>query len=150
MVERKKHRDLTLEINSKTELLTDVRKFVSDAAKRFGFLEDDVSKIELAVDEACTNIIKHAYRYDPDGKIKITISRLFSDDQLKKFVIRIFDNGLSFDSSTYPLPDMKEYFKRLKPGGLGIVLMKKLMDEVEYDIKPGISNSIQLVKYLSN
>jgi serine/threonine-protein kinase RsbW len=150
VLEQKRHRDLTLEISSKTELLTDVRRFVSDAAKGFGFRDDDVSKIELAVDEACTNVIKHAYRYNPEGKIRITISRTRSDSRIKKFVIRIFDNGLSFDTDRYALPDMTEYFKRLKPGGLGIVLMKKLMDEVEYDIRPGISNSIQLVKYLSN
>jgi serine/threonine-protein kinase RsbW len=144
-----KKRDLTLEISSKTELLTEVRKFVTDAAKGFGFPDDDISNIELAVDEACTNIIKHAYRYRPDGKIRITISLSRTNDRLKKFVIRILDHGVAFDSSKYTVPDMQEYFKRLKPGGLGIVLMRKLMDEVEYDIQPGISNSIQLVKYLA-
>ncbi len=125
-----------------------MRSFVSDAAQRFGFTEGEVGQIELAVDEACTNIIKHAYKYNPDGIIEIRISSLGSQSIPSKFVVEIFDSGISFDSSKYTAPDMKEYFKKLRHGGLGIVLMKKLMDEVDYGHLGGKQNTIRLVKYL--
>ncbi len=142
-----KHTVESLRIQSRTELLSDMRIFVSNAAQRFGFDEDQVGKIELAIDEACTNIIKHAYKYNPDGIIEIRISTLISDGKTK-FVVDIFDSGISFDSTRYTAPDMNEYFKKLRHGGLGIVLMKKLMDEVEYGQMVGEKNSIRLVKYL--
>lgn len=138
----------SLRIQSRTELLSDMRTFVSDAARRFGFSENEVGKIELAIDEACTNIIKHAYKFNPDGIIEIRISSQKGDSSPTKFVVDIYDSGISFDSSKYTAPDMKEYFKKLRHGGLGIVLMKKLMDEVEYGHMSGQQNSIRLVKYL--
>jgi serine/threonine-protein kinase RsbW len=143
-----KHTVESLRIQSRTELLTDIRTFVADAALRIGFTEDEVGKIELAIDEACTNIIKHAYKYNPDGIIEIRISTTQDSDTPVKFVVDIFDSGISFDSSKYSAPDMKEYFKKLRHGGLGIVLMKKLMDEVEYGQIVGEKNSIRLIKYL--
>jgi len=124
-----------------------MRNFVSESARRFGFSESEVGKIELAIDEACTNIIKHAYKYNPDGIIEIRISRQ-EDNSIPKFVVEIFDSGISFDSSRYTAPDMTEYFKKLRHGGLGILLMKKLMDEVEYGHMGGERNTIRLVKYL--
>lgn len=124
-----------------------MRNFVSDAARRFGFSESEVGKIELAIDEACTNIIKHAYKYNPDGIIEIRVSTQ-KENATPKFIVEIYDSGISFDSSKYTAPDMKEYFKKLRHGGLGILLMKKLMDEVEYGHMGDDHNSIRLVKYL--
>jgi serine/threonine-protein kinase RsbW len=145
----KQHRQniRNLEIMSRTDMLSDVRAFVSGAAKEFGFGADDVAKIELAVDEACTNIIKHAYRFDPAGKISIQVAFLL--EKSPRFVVSIFDNGMTFDSTKYTAPDMKEYFMQLRHGGLGILLMKKLMDNVEYMNSPTDGNLIVLTKFLS-
>jgi len=131
-------------------MLSHVREFVTGAATDFGFSEEEVGNIEIAVDEACTNIIKHAYRFSPDGLIKIKISTFVQKNRSGKFIIRIVDNGSSFDTTSYTPPDMTEYFRKLRRGGLGILLMKKLMDEVEYDIEPGPKNLIKLVKYLKH
>ncbi|MBR9975214.1 MAG: ATP-binding protein [Bacteroidetes bacterium] len=147
MTQANTHTIQTLQIQSKTELLADMRTFVSEAARDFGFAESDVGKIELAIDEACTNIIKHAYRYNPDGIIEVRLSTQ-RDDALIKFIVEIFDSGLSFDSSHYTAPDMTEYFRKLRHGGLGIVLMRKLMDEVAFGPAVGGRNTIRLVKYL--
>lgn len=138
----------SLEVESRTELLGDMRRFVSDAAREAGFGEADVSSIELAIDEACTNIIKHAYRYDPAGRIEIRTNTLRNNTHPARFIIEILDSGIPFDPQRYSAPDMGEYFRKLRHGGLGIVLMRKLMDEVEYDIHPGRRNTIRLVKYL--
>lgn len=131
----------TLKIDSRTEHLVSVREFVSQAAVTSGFSEEDVSKIALAVDEACTNVIKHAYKYNPDKNISISVSE--TNDE---FVITIVDNGKQFDPQRLKTPDMKEYLSQYKRGGLGVFLMKSLMDKVEYEIEPGIRNRVRLVK----
>ncbi|MEI7907638.1 MAG: ATP-binding protein, partial [Bacteroidota bacterium] len=65
----------SLSIPSQTERLNDVREFVSGLARVHGFAEDDINKIAIAVDEACTNIIKHGYNFAPDKKIDVEIVR---------------------------------------------------------------------------
>ncbi|HEV8538848.1 MAG TPA: ATP-binding protein, partial [Bacteroidota bacterium] len=60
-------------IPSRTEKLLTVRNFVAEAAHAFGFDEESMNKISIAVDEACTNIIKHAYDFASNRQIEITI-----------------------------------------------------------------------------
>jgi serine/threonine-protein kinase RsbW len=132
----------TLHIESRTDRLIAVREFVSDAARQFGFNDEDVSKIALAVDEACTNIIKHAYKYDPNRKITITV---VGNDA--SFQVVITDTGLQFHPETVHSPDMREYMQNYRRGGLGIYLMKSLMDKVEYHMEPGKPNEVRLTKY---
>jgi serine/threonine-protein kinase RsbW len=143
---RSKHRNekLRLKIESQTDNLILVRDLVADAARKFGFNDDDVHKIILAVDEACTNIIKHAYHNDPNKDISINI-----DMHDGRFTVVIRDKGKHFDPDRVSIPDMNEYLKQYRVGGLGMYLMKKLMDEVEYDIRPGIRNEVRLTKYLA-
>ncbi len=132
-----------LTIESRTERLIEVRDFVSGAAREFGFTDEEVSKIALAIDEACTNIIKHAYAFDPGKTIAITIR-----GSNGTFEVLISDNGRQFNPSGIPSPDMKEYLSHYRRGGLGVYLMRSLMDKVEYSIRPG-QNEVRLVKYLS-
>lgn len=134
----------TIHIESRTERLSAARDFVSGAARTFGFSEEDVGKIALAVDEACTNVIKHAYRFDPTKKIAITVH---ADNGA--FEIRIRDNGNAFDPGRIHQPDMKEYMTHFRRGGLGVYLMRSLMDKVEYEIKPGKMNEVRLIKFLA-
>ncbi len=144
MTDRAKHKAkrLNLRIPSQTEKLILAREFVAGAAKGFGFKEDDVNNIALAVDEACTNIIKHAYKYAGDKAIDIVVSM-----NNPEFEILIEDQGKHFDPTDVPVPDMKEYMSHYKRGGLGMYLMKKLMDKVEYSIQPR-KNVVRLIKYL--
>ena len=133
---------LNLRIPSQTGKLNMAREFVADAAKVFGFKDDDVNNIALAVDEACTNIIKHAYSYDADREIDIVVSM-----KKPEFEILIEDRGKHFNPNQVPVPNMKEYMSHYKRGGLGMYLMKKLMDKVEYTIHPK-KNVVRLIKYL--
>jgi serine/threonine-protein kinase RsbW len=133
-----------LEIESRTEQLISVREFVSAAAQRFGFNDEEVSKIALAVDEACTNVIKHAYKFDATKKITIIIGQSNG-----AFEVSIIDTGRTFNPNEVHPPDMKEYLTHYRRGGLGIHLMKSLMDKVEYHIDPGKKNEVRLVKFIS-
>ncbi len=129
---------------SRTDHLLEVRDFVSDAARQFGFGEEDVANIVLAVDEACTNIIKHAYQYAPDKEIFIAILR-----NNGTFEVKIKDSGKSFNPDVLRPPDLKRNLSHHRRGGLGVYLMKKLMDKVEYSFAAGNNNEVKLVKYLS-
>ncbi|MEK6553562.1 MAG: ATP-binding protein [Bacteroidota bacterium] len=132
-------------IKSKTDNLAVIRDFIKSAADQSGFSEDTVGKIILAVDEACTNIIKHAYKNSPEGNIFIKIK--FNDP---KFSISITDEGSHFDPNKVPEPNLREYYKEKRVGGLGVFLIKKLMDEVNYSTLTGNKNQVILVKYLPN
>jgi serine/threonine-protein kinase RsbW len=131
-------------IESRTDRLIEVRDFVSTAAREFGFADEDVSKIALAVDEACTNIIKHAYHFDPQKDIVVSVS-----GSNGAFVVAICDRGEVFNPNGIKTPDMKEYLTHYRRGGLGVYLMRSLMDKVEYDIRPGKLNEVRLTKFLA-
>ncbi len=131
-------------ILSRTDNLREVREFVGEAARTFGFSEEDAANIVLAVDEACTNIIKHAYQYATDKEIEISV---FPNND--SFEISIYDSGRSFDPSKIRQPDLKEHIGHHRRGGLGVYLIKKLMDKVEYNFHKGKRNEVRLIKYLS-
>lgn len=132
-----------LKIPSQSDNLELIRGFVAKIASKVGFGENDINKIELAVDEACANIIKHAYKNDKKDKpIDIAI-----EIDYKKLTIVITDKGKGFDVSKIKSPDMHEYLAQMRVGGLGIYLMKTLMDEVDFDIEPGTKNQVKMTKY---
>ena len=131
-----------LKIPSQTDNLELIREFVSRVAVKVGFEDNDVNKIELAVDEACTNVIKHAYEKDKKQPIDIAIQIEYN-----KFTVIVTDRGKGFDVSKIKTPDMKEYLIEMRVGGLGIFLMHSLMDEVDFDIRPGVKNQVKMVKY---
>jgi len=143
-LKKKKKIDRELEIKSSTGNLSQVRDFVKKAAEDCGFNDETVGKIMLAVDEACTNIIKHAYHYNSDGIIKVNV--VFVDPKLK---VMITDYGEPFNSKSIPEPNLKEYHRLKKVGGLGMFLMRKLMDNVVYSNPNTKSNKVTLIKYLN-
>ena len=144
MTIRSKNRGSELRVKSKTENLSAIRDFVSENAQNAGIPMAKAEDIMLAVDEACTNIIKHAYKLSPEGEIRINI-----EYNKEKFTITIIDYGKSFEPETVPLPDLQKYYREHKVGGLGIYLMKSLMDDVKYTSVPGKYNQVLLSKNIS-
>ena len=113
-----KSKEKELLIKSRTENLTAVRDFISSVVKEVNIPQDITGDVVLAVDEACTNIIKHAYKFLPDGDINIKIK--YSP---KKIIVEITDHGTPFSPDTVPTPDLKKYFEEKRVGGLGMYLM---------------------------
>jgi serine/threonine-protein kinase RsbW len=140
-----KHKDKEMIVKSRTENLSEIRNFIYSAAEEIGINKSVIDDIILAVDEACTNIIKHAYKYYPDGEIKIKLKY-----DLHKFTIIIIDHGASFEPNRVPEPDLEKYYQQRKVGGLGMFLMKRLMDEVKYISIPGKYNQVLLSKNLNS
>jgi len=132
-----------LKIPSVTENLQMIREFVLKIAAKTGFNEETQEQIALAVDEACTNVIKHAHHHDARRLMDIQIQT-----DANKMKITITDKGRGFDITKLKDPDVEKFIKESKHGGLGIYLIKTLMDEVDYDFNPGVKNQVQLTKYL--
>ena len=131
-----------LKIPGQTDNLELIRLFVAAVADKVGFAADDVSKIELAVDEACANVIKHAYLKVTKQPIDVVI-----EIDYKKLAIIITDHGKGFDVKRISKQDVKDYIAEMRVGGLGIYLMKALMDEVEFNSQPGVKTQVKMVKY---
>ena len=131
----------SVQFTAKFEFLDEIREFVGNIARAGGFGAKDVYNIQLAADEAASNIIEHAYEGVSDGLLELSCG--VSGNTI---TIILVDHGESFDPSTIPLPDLKADLSERKIGGLGIFLMRKLMDEVHYEIKPNKGNILTMTK----
>ncbi len=143
----KKHNTFRLKLPANSENLDIIRKFVSGIAENIGFDEENIYQIELAVDEACANVIKHAYKNTNTFPREISVTVREKVDRIE---IAIADRGVGFNPKALKTPNMDEYLKRMKPGGLGVHLIKTLMDKVTFHIKPGVRNEVKMVKILSS
>ena len=117
-----------------------LRKFVSRVGSKYGFSSRELYAFKASVDEACTNIIEHGYGHK-DGSI--TIRAIVKNES---FTIELVDQGKSFDPKQVGKPDINKYVKIGKKGGLGIFIMYKLLDEIDYKTtKDG--NILRLTKF---
>ncbi|MDQ1265404.1 MAG: serine/threonine-protein kinase RsbW [Bacteroidota bacterium] len=123
--------------------LTRIREFVHNNAIGRGFSEEQSHKIALAVDEACTNLMKHAYHLDQTHEICLHV-----DMDKDKFIVDIYDDGVPFNPMEVNMPDMNEYFKSFRKGGLGIQIIRSVMDEIKYypSDKSNQRNKLTLIK----
>jgi serine/threonine-protein kinase RsbW len=134
----------TLTIPSSTRFLHDVRQFVEKHALEAGFSQPTVNAIKIAVDEACTNIIKHSYDGDTSQEVEVEVA--ITEGHLQ---VCLRDEGEPFDPSTYQEPDLTRLTERRRPGGLGVHLMRRCMDDVRYRTDQGF-NEVCLTKRLNS
>ena len=137
-----KDNQLELQIEAKPENLSVIADFIATAMRQLG-TEQDVFEVQTAVDEACTNIMLHAY--SGKGGV-ISISWELQD---KDFIITIRDNGRPFDPTSVPPPDVEAALEERRVGGLGVHLMRKLMDDVSYASDAEKGNELIMRKRLT-
>lgn len=118
--------------------------FIVNQARSEGIQNDALMHVELAVEEALVNIIRHAYQGGPFGEVEISCVL----DQEHNFVVTIRDKGAPFN----PLErgtgfDPEDALRKGTEGGFGIFLMTKVMDRVEYSRSEGY-NILVLVKHV--
>jgi serine/threonine-protein kinase RsbW len=125
------------------ECLTEITAFVTEAAREAGLNDDEVFHVEMAVDEACSNIIEHAYAVQP-GDIDLACSCPAAG----QFEVVIRDSGLPFDPPQVPPPNVNAPvdLDEISEGGLGLYFMRKLMDEVRFEYVPGQGNRLTMIK----
>ncbi len=134
----------TLSIVNDLACLPQVRELVRRGIESGGFPGHYLNRLQIAVDEAVTNIIEHGYAGVGSGRGTITIA--LSADQ-KCFRIVIEDDGRSFDPQNLPEVDVKKHAAAGHTGGLGIFLIRRVMDEIQYNFENGRRNQLVLVKH---
>ena len=123
------------------EFLDEIREFVAAIAREGGFAEKEIYSLQLAADEAATNIIEHAYEGVTDAEFDVTC-----DMRGDTLTITMRDYGKPFNPSNVKLPNLKAVLSERKIGGLGVYLMRKLMDEVHYISNPKTGNLLTMTK----
>ena len=136
-------RTFQLHVPSSTENLAMIRDFVGNIGQRAGMSPGELVKLELAVDEACANVIEHAY--GSDDTREVTVKAILDSETVQ---IQIVDTGRGFDPAAIEQINIEELAQRRKSGGLGMRLIRSVMDKVEYQIVPGQKNELRMVKRL--
>ena len=136
-------RRFSLQVPSSTENLAMIRDFVNGIGVRAGMPASEVAKLELAVDEACANVIEHAY--GPEVTKEVSVRATLDDDTVQ---IDVVDTGKAFDPALIPTLSLDDLVAGRRSGGLGMRLMKTLMDEVHYKVIPGHKNELRMIKRL--
>ena len=131
-------------VPARTEELRVVREAVEREAIRFGFDPETAFRIALAVDEACANIIEHAYRDRMDSNFSVEIAT-----DSNQFVITLYDSGTQFQPGRLPRLDIRQRARDHRQGGLGLHIINIVMDAVDYGTTSNSRNCLRLVKYLN-
>lgn len=117
---------------------------VTEWAQKAGFDERALYEIQLAVDEACANVVDHAYEGADPGDIEVSC-RL--DDQI--LTVQVRDWGTGFDLSGVADPDLDAPLEERTLGGLGLFLVRQVMDDVQFRSDPELGNELMMSKRLN-
>jgi|WetSurMetagenome_2_1015567.scaffolds.fasta_scaffold824951_1 serine/threonine-protein kinase RsbW len=129
-----------IELESTKDSLPIISDFIDETLNSYKVDPGIIFKVQLAIDEACTNVINYAYNGQA-GYMKLGLER-----DGENLLITVNDKGKPFDPTKVPLPDLTAELEERKIGGLGIYFMKQLMDEVRYSYDPGQGNTLTMRK----
>lgn len=123
--------------------LEETRELIHFVSRQHGLDVSEADVVEMAVSEACLNVLRHGKTKGDRAVFRLDI---FVDERSIKAVIK--DRGEAFEFDSIEPFDINQDFMQYKDGGLGIPLMKVLMDEVHYERKTRDINELTLVKYI--
>ena len=129
-----------LTVPGRFDRLEEIAKFIERAGRAARLDETSVARCQLAVDEACTNIIEHGYEGEGRGQIELVCEP--GDGEL---TITIRDQAKRFNPDGVPEPMLNATLEDMQIGGLGMYFMRQVMDSVEFSYEGGI-NQVVLVK----
>jgi serine/threonine-protein kinase RsbW len=124
--------------------LKGIREFIRNSLRNHHVPEVEMSAVILALDEMCSNLMIHAHHCNPDHKMGL----LINVPQPDTLVFEIVDDGNVFDINSFATPELGNLIHEKRKGGLGIRLVKAIMDKVEYVNRDG-KNVCRLTKVLS-
>ncbi|GAB4539176.1 MAG: hypothetical protein Fur002_03820 [Anaerolineales bacterium] len=130
----------TLTFPARFEYLDEIRQLVAEVARQSGFSDKEIYSLQLAADEAASNIIEHAYAGVADARFEVAC-----EERGGALVITMRDTGKSFNLSSVKEPNVRAGLSKRKIGGLGVYLMRQLMDEVKYQ-SIGAENVLTMTK----
>lgn len=119
-----------------------IRDFVAEAGRDLDLDDWIIPDVQLAVDEICSNVITHGYG-GQGGQIEVTVEPIEDGVQV---IVR--DWGMAFDPQTVPVPKVDAALELRSLGGLGLFLVRQLMDDVRFEFDGERGNSVTMVKRL--
>jgi serine/threonine-protein kinase RsbW len=119
-----------------------IRGFVAEASRSLDADELAIRDLQLAVDEVCSNSIRHGYA-GQEGQIEVTVERAGHSIRV---VVR--DWGVAFDPEKIPVPDLGVPLEERALGGLGLFLVKQVMDDVRFEFNDSKGNSVTMIRRL--
>ena len=128
-------------INCSLENLKGMRDFIRKSLRSHVVSDVELNEIILALDEMCSNLIIHAHQCNPNHHLELHIQV----KEKTKLVFEIMDYGVMFDINRFHEPEIDNLIHDKRKGGLGIRLVKSIMDEVHYGTRHG-RNVCTLVK----
>jgi len=145
--------DFEIRCPVKTRVLSILRNVATCVAREAGFADEEIDQIEMAVDEACANVIRHAYSADQEGNTPniepvdfiLHLQVCISENRVS---FRVRDRGVGLNKRPTGAGSIDEYVKRGGKGGLGIYIIRNFMDEVDYECPPGEGTILTMTKYL--
>ncbi len=142
---------LDLVCSPRTEVLNLIRNVVTTVSREAGFGPDDTSQIEISVDEACTNVIRHAYTgypkgADDPGQVALRVQICPMADRM---AITVIDQGRRTSCEAFRgIASLEEYIAQPQAHhGLGSYIISRFMDKVEYHSSPETGTVLVMVKY---
>lgn len=132
-----------LTVPATLDSLAAISAFITDATAQAGLDDHSAWQVQLAVDEAATNIIQHGYDQAAPGEIELNWE--LAGPQL---VVQLRDRGRSFSPEDVPAPDLTAPLEERQAGGLGLFLMGRLMDEVRFDFDDQRGNLLTMTKHI--
>jgi anti-sigma regulatory factor (Ser/Thr protein kinase) len=134
--------EFKITVPRRLDSLEKVGEFVTRSGQALGLDKDQSYQAQLAVDEACANVIEHGAAPAPGETLAVECHR-----EGDSCVFTLRDQGQTFDPTKAPAPNLSAELRRRKTGGLGIFLMRKLMDQVSYRTEQG-TNVLVMIKRL--
>jgi serine/threonine-protein kinase RsbW len=132
-----------ISVPSEKSNLQRIRAFIIDVLREQHLSDIEVHSMVLAVDEVCANLMIHSNNCSPSHSIAVEINI----KNKRKIVFDIIDKGSGFDIREYPEPDLKEIIRKRKKGGVGLLLVKRIMDDIDF-ITNKDYNIVRLTKNL--
>ena len=135
----------SFEATCSKDQLRAIRQFVRNTLSKHNIADLELNSMVLAVEEVCANLIIHSHNCNSNDLLKIHINI----EPEKGVTFQIMDKGLGFDINGYKEPSLQEIIKTKKKGGLGLMLVKRIMDDIEF--KQDVSHNVyRLFKRYNN
>lgn len=131
----------TVTFPGRYDSLESISNYIEKAANEAGLDQKATYAVQLAVDEACCNIIDHAYGGEGIGDIQCTVQ--VGKDELTVILV---DHGRPYSPENVPSPKLNQPLSKVKSRGVGLYLIRKMMDKVSYRSTPEATNILTMVK----
>ncbi len=125
----------TYKVGCSTENLRGIRDFIRESLKNHDISDLDISEMVLAIDEMCSNLMIHSHHCNPNELFELHIEA----KKNQPIVFEIIDDGTVFDINKFQTPEVGSIVHEKRKGGLGIRLVKSIMDKVEYEQTAGMN-----------